>query len=487
MRDYYTSNPFGSAKEFLKAPLYKKYDVRKAVVKTTTAMFPFMLFAACFAFIMIPIGNFIPSLQAAMYYLSYMSIQFFGIGMACMIAYYMSGFFAGLTATVVSAYFGLFCTQIAGTPVVSGSSVIGFIGYYLIALMCAAGVEYCHRLVICVVEWMFGIFIKLIYKFVPDDDKRENILPQLRPQLKNMCLVFDSLFAMAIPGYLTFLIINYLYALPMTLFAGAVADALAGSSNIIFSGAIIGFSFGFDMGGPVSLAVFNVIFSGLLKGSALSAQLMTIYSAAMITPSWLCMLYLFVGKKQKEWPMIAYDEDLLNTGFINELFQNTRLMAMSPMVYAVREAKTVPFSYIIGTTFTGIFAALFNITNENLITGYSKTYGLLRTGTVIYTDNYDAFSGLFPPLYAGGGARVILFSFAAAAIGAVIGNIVLVVLRSILYKKRAKKGEDLFLAFGYECTKTQWVNAYKDKSFLEKKLGFKDPVFDPTVGINDDE
>ncbi len=132
---------------------------------------------------------------------------------------------------------------------------------------------------------------------------------------------------------------------------------------------------------------------GVLAGSMESARLLTVFSAAMITPSWICMIYLFVGKKFKSWPMVVYDENLLNTGFINEVFQNVRLMAMSPMVYCVREPQTTPFALIGGTTLTGILAAAFGICNESFLTDYARKYGLLRTSTIVVTDKYDALRG----------------------------------------------------------------------------------------------
>ena len=42
---YNTENPYKSAGEYLKAPLFEKYQLRRAAVKTSTALFPFMLFA----------------------------------------------------------------------------------------------------------------------------------------------------------------------------------------------------------------------------------------------------------------------------------------------------------------------------------------------------------------------------------------------------------------------------------------------------------
>lgn len=162
------------------------------------------------------------------------------------------------------------------------------------------------------------------------------------PAAQNMTLLGDSLVVIGLSAFAVFFVMNYAYALPMTLLAHKLAGIVASSANIILKGAVIGFALGFDVGGPLSLAVFDEIFKGVLAGSMESARLLTVFSAAMITPSWICMIYLFVGKKFKSWPMVVYDENLLNTGFINEVFQNVRLMAMSPMVYCVREPQTTP-------------------------------------------------------------------------------------------------------------------------------------------------
>lgn len=59
---YNTENPYKSAGEYLKAPLFEKYQLRRAAVKTSTALFPFMLFAAIFAFIILILGKVFPSL-----------------------------------------------------------------------------------------------------------------------------------------------------------------------------------------------------------------------------------------------------------------------------------------------------------------------------------------------------------------------------------------------------------------------------------------
>ena len=60
---YNTENPYKSAGEYLKAPLFEKYQLRRAAVKTSTALFPFMLFAAIFAFIILILGKVFPSLS----------------------------------------------------------------------------------------------------------------------------------------------------------------------------------------------------------------------------------------------------------------------------------------------------------------------------------------------------------------------------------------------------------------------------------------
>lgn len=74
---YNTENPYKSAGEYLKAPLFEKYQLRRAAVKTSTALFPFMLFAAIFAFIILILGKVFPSLLDGLYWVSYMSVQLF--------------------------------------------------------------------------------------------------------------------------------------------------------------------------------------------------------------------------------------------------------------------------------------------------------------------------------------------------------------------------------------------------------------------------
>ena len=368
-------------------------------------------------------------------------------------------------------YYGRFCTQVAGVETIGGSSVIGFMGYYVIALLSTVCVTFLHKVCVVVIEWAFGLLLKLAHSKIKDEAKREELICTFRPQLKNMTLLGDSLVVIGLSAFAVFFVMNYAYALPMTLLAHKLAGIVASSANIILKGAVIGFALGFDVGGPLSLAVFDEIFKGVLAGSMESARLLTVFSAAMITPSWICMIYLFVGKKFKSWPMVVYDENLLNTGFINEVFQNVRLMAMSPMVYCVREPQTTPFALIGGTTLTGILAAAFGICNESFLTDYARKYGLLRTSTIVVTDKYDAFAGLLPPLYAGGGAKVILLSFAAALVGSLLGVGIVVLLKKARYSKQEKRGEDLFLAYGYEFTQQEWNETYKKKSKLEQKLG----------------
>ncbi len=79
-----------------------------------------------------------------------------------------------------------------------------------------------------------------------------------------------------------------------------------------------------------------------------------------------------------------------------------------------------------------------------------------------------------PPLYAGGGAKVILLSFAAALVGSLLGVGIVVLLKKARYSKQEKRGEDLFLAYGYEFTQQEWNDKHKKKSKLEQKLGFAD-------------
>ena len=454
---YNTENPYKSAGEYLKAPLFEKYQLRRAAVKTSTALFPFMLFAAIFAFIILILGKVFPSLLDGLYWVSYMSVQLFGIGMSICMAYYAGGFFSALVSGVLAVYFGLFCTQVAGVETVGGSSVIGFMGYYLIALLSTVCVTFLHKVCVVVIEWAFGLLLKLAHSKIKDEAKREELICTFRPQLKNMTLLGDSLVVIGLSAFAVFFVMNYAYALPMTLLAHKLAGIVASSANIILKGAVIGFTLGFDVGGPLSLAVFDEIFKGVLAGSMESARLLTVFSAAMITPSWICMIYLFVGKKFKSWPM----------------------------VYCVREPQTTPFALIGGTTLTGILAAAFGICNESFLTDYARKYGLLRTSTIVVTDKYDAFAGLLPPLYAGGGAKVILLSFAAALVGSLLGVGIVVLLKKARYSKQEKRGEDLFLAYGYEFTQQEWNETYKKKSKLEQKLGLagdieeNEPELDP--------
>jgi fructose-specific phosphotransferase system IIC component len=471
---YIIENKFSDGKELLKQPLFEKYELRSAIVKTTNIMFPFMLFAALFAFIILQLGNFFPNLQDGLYWVSYMSIQFFGIGVSVVFSYCAEGFFSALAAGVLSIYFGVFCKQVGGIAVIEGSSVIGFIGYLVIALLCVTLTKFLHRVCIVFVEWLFGLIFGSIYRKTTDEKKLEKTLENLRPQLENMVFLGDSLVVTGIVAFVVFFIIQYFYALPMTLLADFVANSFKNTGNMILSGAIIGFSLGFDVGGPVSLAVFREIFSGLLSGNAVCIQQMTVFSAAMITPSWICMAYFILGKKlHPQWPLVFYDENILNTGFINEVFQNVRLMAMSPMVYALREPETVLPSYIFGTTVTGVIAALFGISNQALYTKYASSYGLLRTSTTVFAPNYDAFAGLMPPLYASGGAKVIFLSFVSAFCGTVVGLAVLLFNKRLKYSRQTKRGEDLFMAFGYDFTKEEYNKKYSQKSNLEKKLGLK--------------
>ena len=390
---YNTENPYKSAGEYLKAPLFEKYQLRRAAVKTSTALFPFMLFAAIFAFIILILGKVFPSLLDGLYWVSYMSVQLFGIGMSICMAYYAGGFFSALVSGVLAVYFGLFCTQVVGVETVGGSSVIGFMGYYVIALLSTVCVTFLHKVCVVVIEWAFGLLLKLAHSKIKDEAKREELICTFRPQLKNMTLLGDSLVVIGLSAFAVFFVMNYAYALPMTLLAHKLAGIVASSANIILKGAVIGFALGFDVGGPLSLAVFDEIFKGVLAGSMESARLLTVFSAA------------------------------------------------------------------------------FGICNELFLTDYARKYGLLRTSTIVVTDKYDAFAGLLPPLYAGGGAKVILLSFAAALVGSLLGVGIVVLLKKARYSKQEKRGEDLFLAYGYEFTQQEWNETYKKKSKLEQKLG----------------
>ncbi|MDY4700671.1 MAG: hypothetical protein SO363_05815, partial [Oscillospiraceae bacterium] len=64
-----------------------------------------------------------------------------------------------------------------------------------------------------------------------------------------------------------------------------------------------------------------------------------------------------------------------------------------------------------------------------------------------------------------------LLSFAAALVGSLLGVGIVVLLKKARYSKQEKRGEDLFLAYGYEFTQQEWNETYKKKSKLEQKLG----------------
>lgn len=469
---YTVENHSPSVKEFFKEPLFEKYKVRRAIEKSTTMMFPFMLFAAFVSWPVMFLTKAFPGLSEGLYYISYMSVQLFGIGLSVLLAYYLDDFYGALTAGVVSTYFAVFCTNAGGRPVVAGSTVIGFMGYFVIGILSAYTVAFLHKVCIVVIEWAFGIIFKLLYTKMKDEKKIEELAVTLRPMLKTFVFLGDSLIVMALAAYGIYLVMNFFYALPMTVLADKLREAFAASQSGIVKGAIIGFSFGFDCGGPVTLSVFSEILDGVLSGDLTAAQDMTVFSAVMIVPSWITLAYFFTYKKFKKHPGTLYDENFLNAGFINEFFQNIRLMSMSPLVYAAREPETVILSYITGSTVTGILARLFNITNVSLIDSYAKNYGLIRSGTLVFTEKYDAYAGLVPPLYAHGGVKVIILSFVAALIGAAVGYAVLIGLKELKYSRQIKRGEDTFIAFGYEYTKKNWEETYSKKSFLEKRLGF---------------
>ena len=94
-------------------------------------------------------------------------------------------------------------------------------------------------------------------------------------------------------------------------------------------------------------------------------------------------------------------------------------------------------------------------------------------------------AGLLAPIIAGFGAKVILLSFAAALVGSLLGVGIVVLLKKARYSKQEKRGEDLFLAYGYEFTQQEWNETYKKKSKLEQKLGLagdieeNEPELDP--------
>lgn len=457
--------------QYLKKPLFKPYAIRKAMVYATKAAFPFMLFAALFAFVVLLLGNVFPTMEKGLYYVSYITITYYALFYSTVFAYKLAGFYPAISVATLSIYFSFFCTQIAGFKVIEGSNVLGYLGYFFMSLLLCCLIVFFRRICVLVIELFFSVVFFLINKIFKNMEKlKSEILKNLRPQTKNLVFVGDSLIVTGIASYLVFYVISYLYALPLNLIALKLGSILLNLKSTVAQGALIGFAFGIDLGGPITLSIFEPIFNNLLLKNPNAVTLMTIFTSVVITPSWICLFYFLTYKIFKNHPITFVDENLLNTGFINEMFQNIRLTVLAPVSYLLREPETTFFAFVIGSTITGAMGGLFKLTNNSLLTTYIENYGLLRKNNVVYTKNYDAFAGLMPPIYAKSDVHTLIFALLSTLIGALIGYCIFILLKNLKYKRLEKKGLDLFLAYGHPFTKSEWEKSFKEKTYIEKKL-----------------
>ena len=104
-------------------------------------------------------------------------------------------------------------------------------GYYVIALLSTVCVTFLHKVCVVVIEWAFGLLLKLAHSKIKDEAKREELICTFRPQLKNMTLLGDSLVVIGLSAFAVFFVMNYAYALPMTLLAHKLAGIVASSAN----------------------------------------------------------------------------------------------------------------------------------------------------------------------------------------------------------------------------------------------------------------
>lgn len=433
-------------------------SLKKNIYRSTSIMFIVQLFGALgagFFFVIQNIFGVEHILDAAekgneqiLWFILFWATDFFFIAFVAVTCYLIAGLPALAPAMALSIYFCHFAGNpvpanqmyIAyfATPINNGGGVnIGYMGYYIMAIVLALLIKYLYIAWDKIKENLGKKLDKPLskIKLIPKDFGGVQLLEQVD-------LIVLVLILPVASCALTFLLIRYGIQLPFNALGEALVAPLTSlaNSSIILCGIVIGLMVGFDLIGPVSMAAYSVAIAMLLAGDA---RFMTIYGACFISLGWtpfFTMIFRGIIKK-KSFKLDTDDNNIAVTGPINAFFENIKLTVSFSMTNAFRSPLTIIPGYMIGAGVTGFLAALFKITNTAYLNELPK-YGNGYTFEELFKmgEYYISFT---LPLRSGDWLTCRLPLFFIILGGAAVGGFATLVFRHLAFKAQEKRGTNI--------------------------------------------
>ncbi|MCL2447235.1 MAG: hypothetical protein FWD06_10765 [Oscillospiraceae bacterium] len=411
-------------------------DTRKQINRTSGILFLVVLFGALgagFFFVVqniLGVQGMLGALDAAnepiLWFILFWATDFFMVAMVALLCYFIAGWPGVAPGLALPIYFAHF----AGTPVAAGEvyhayfaaplhhgggANIGWLGYFLMALLCA-------------------LLIKLLYAGwhalkVKAGEKAHKILDQVD-------LIVLVLIIPVASAALTWLVIHYGVQQPAALLPALVEplQQLAGHS-VVLVGILFGLMIGLDIVGPMSMTAFAVAVASFLQGDA---QLLTIYGAAFVTVGWSPLAMFLLSKLTKRVHADNDDLNLAISGPINAFFENMKLTVAFAAPFAMRSPLAIIPGLMTGSAVTGGLVALFGIVNQSYLTDYPRFGGgLSMTELLQRGDFYLSFT---LPFRSGGWWDTRIPLALCILAGAIAGGAVMFFLRRACVRSQKKRG-----------------------------------------------
>ncbi|MDR1927566.1 MAG: hypothetical protein LBQ33_02880 [Oscillospiraceae bacterium] len=435
-------------------------ETRRQIYRTSSILFLVQLFGALGAGFFFVVQNIFgvqgilgalePANEKILWFLLFWGTDFYVIAMSAVLCYLIAGLPGVAPGLALSVYFAHFASgrglgaeesyfTFFATPANGGGGVnIGYMGFFLMALLCA-------------------LLIKLLYagwdqvkhflgnKLDPPLEKLRKKIKLLPPGfgglqlLENADLIVLVLIIPVASAALTFLAVRYGIQKPFAAFGEGLQAPLAqlAKLHIVPAALLIGLMVGFDVTGPVSMAAFAVVSAAFAQGDA---RLLTIYGACFVTVGWSPLFLLLLAKLRKK---PALDNDALNlaiSGPINAFFENIKLTVAFSMPFALRSPLSIIPGLMAGSAVSGGLTALAGIVNDSYLNPAAPPkYGLGKSMRELL-ERGELYLSFSLPLRSGDWLRCRLPLFFIILAGAAAGGAVMYALRTVQVKNQKKRG-----------------------------------------------
>lgn len=422
-------------------------SMKKHVYRATGIAFLIQLFGALGAGFIFVVGNILKvdilgASSEFMWHIFFWATDFFFVGFTVVLSYIIAGLPAVAPALTLGVYFSHFAGLYAGgsfsVPLYSaffaspnggaGGVNIGYMGYLLMALMLGYLIKYLYR------AWnaiknslgpkLDGFLAKLAKKIKPLAGTTGIML------LEAIDLIVLVLILPVVSAVVTFLVINYGVAIPFNLLGEALKPVLVSAyeSSGALGGMLMGAMVGFDTIGPVSRAAFSVAADAAVSGNT---ALVTNFGLCFAVTGWVPFAAWLMNKVFKKGGNFNTDDgNLAMSGPINAFFDNMKLTVAFGNTYAYRDPFKVIPCYMLSCTITGLLAGAVNLASSLYLE--AEKIALFQSG--------DWYTSFLQPLRSISSTPKGVLLPVFAAIGALAGAAVLIVLKQITYKRQLAKG-----------------------------------------------